>query len=183
MISKREAKAHPRSAKSIASYLSQVVPSEGDKVWIAQITQPIGWRQEFNVTDELTEEEVIERSKVLDRIKKFPPLQVKYEIVWYLLLIILFQFPHNVRPRTQLDALNGVYCSLKPLAEAKIDPNHPLNYLSQNCYVDGNFVKALHAMYSQFAIFTDFFDMKHNWQVISSLIIQNASAVSAKYKV
>lgn len=87
MISKREAKANPRSAKSIASYLSQVVPSEDDKVWIAQITQPIGWRQEFNATDDLTEEEIIERSKVLDRIKKFPPLKVTYESIWYLLVI------------------------------------------------------------------------------------------------
>lgn len=86
MISKREAKAHPHSAKSIASYLSQVTPSEDDKVWIAQIIQPIGWRQEFNVTADLTEEEIIERSKVLGRIKQFPALKVK-NITGILMLI------------------------------------------------------------------------------------------------
>lgn len=64
-----------------------------------------------------------------------------------------------------LDSLNGVYCSTKPLAEAKQDQNHPLHYVAQNAFVDGHFVKALHEMYSQFAIFTDFFDMQHNWQV------------------
>ena len=64
-----------------------------------------------------------------------------------------------------LDSLNGVYCSLKPIAEAKQDPSHPLHYLARQVILDGHFVKALHEMYMQFSIFTDFFDMKHNWQV------------------
>lgn len=67
-----------------------------------------------------------------------------------------------------LDSLNGVYCSMKPLAEAKQDPNHPLYYVAKNAFVNGHFVKALHEMYSQFAIFTDFFDMQHNWQVLKN---------------
>ena len=68
-----------------------------------------------------------------------------------------------------MQSLNGVLCSLKPIAEAKIDPTHPLHYLASQVHFDENFVKAMHAMYRQFSIFTDFFDMKHNWQVIPEL--------------
>ena len=76
MISKQEAKANPQSARSIGSYLNTARLSEDDKIWIARITQPKGWRPEFNETENLSADDLLERSIILERIKKFPPLKV-----------------------------------------------------------------------------------------------------------
>ena len=64
-----------------------------------------------------------------------------------------------------LDSMEGVFCSLKPMNEAKHDPSHPLHYLANLISIDENFVQAIHEMYKQFAVFTDFFDRQHTWQV------------------
>ena len=50
--------------------------------------------------------------------------------------------------------------------EAKHDPSHPLYYLANTISIDENFVQAIHEMYKQFALFTDFFDKQHTWQVM-----------------
>ena len=72
-----------------------------------------------------------------------------------------------------LESIQGVYCSLKPMNEAKNDPLHPLYHLSNSISVDPFFVQALHEMYTQFAVFTDFFDMKHTWHVSNPIVIRN----------
>lgn len=71
-----------------------------------------------------------------------------------------------------LESIQGVYCSLKPMNEARNDPLHPLYHLSNSISVDPYFVQALHEMYTQFAVFTDFFDMKHTWQVSNHIVIR-----------
>lgn len=75
-MSKQEARNHPQSARSIATYLNKVVLTEDDKEWIARIIQPKGWRAEFNDPDKLDEEGRLERSRILRQIKKFPALKV-----------------------------------------------------------------------------------------------------------
>ena len=77
MISKQEAKTNPQSARSIASYLNTARLTEDDKIWIAKITQPKGWRPEFNEPDKLSADDLLERSTILGRITKFPPLKVR----------------------------------------------------------------------------------------------------------
>ena len=71
-----------------------------------------------------------------------------------------------MRPRTILDSLNGVRCALRVINEAKIDATHVLHHLATQVTVDGNFVKAQHALHKQFRLFTNFFDQSHSWQVI-----------------
>ena len=88
MLSSTEANAHPQSARSIGTYLNQVTPSEDDKAWIAKITEPNGWRQEFNDPDSLEPDELIERSKILDRLKKFPPIKVFKVFDFHLIISI-----------------------------------------------------------------------------------------------
>jgi len=64
-----------------------------------------------------------------------------------------------------LHSLNGVSCALKIVKVAKLDVSHPLHYLASKVVVDENFVEALRQLNKQFAIFTDYFDGMHNWQV------------------
>lgn len=64
-----------------------------------------------------------------------------------------------------MKSLNGVACALQIVKSAKMDVGHPLNYLASQVVVDEFFVEALRQLNKQFAIFTDYFDQKHNWQV------------------
>ena len=84
----------------------------------------------------------------------------------------IVQHHFNIRPRTMLESIQGVYCSLKPMNEARNDSSHPLNHFANSISVDPYFVQALHEMYTQFAVFTDFFDMKHTWQVRTHIVIR-----------
>ena len=78
MISKEEARANPQYARSIASYLNGKELTDDDRTWIANITKPKGWRAEFNEIENLSAEEILERSQILNRIKKYPPLKVYF---------------------------------------------------------------------------------------------------------
>ena len=62
-------------------------------------------------------------------------------------------------------SLNGVACALTVVNAAKLDVGHPLNYLASKVVVDQHFVDTLRVLHEQFAIFVDYFDGKHNWQV------------------
>ena len=76
-----------------------------------------------------------------------------------------FKLPKNIRPRTIRTALIGVRCALKICEVAKHDATHDLHYLASQVVVDSNFVEAQYELHQQFALFIDFFDKAHNWQV------------------
>ena len=67
---------NPGAARSINSYLETIALTTDDKEYICKITSPIGWCAKFEGGEDLTDDEQIQKSKILNSITKFPTVEV-----------------------------------------------------------------------------------------------------------
>ena len=76
MMTTKEARKHPSSPRSIGAYLATKTLDSQDRELIASVTAPKGWIDKFENIENLNEEEMSIREKILSGIKKYPPLKV-----------------------------------------------------------------------------------------------------------
>ena len=79
MLTQKEMRKHPGSPRSIAAYLSQKKLTIEDRELIAEISQPEGWSANYVNYEDLTADELEARAQVLDKIKKYPPIKVRFK--------------------------------------------------------------------------------------------------------
>ena len=173
-LSKKMLQRNPGTARSINSFLESYVLTWEDREYICGIVKPIGWCAKFEQDVELTEEEQITKSKIVNSIKKYPTVKVNFELrLSQCAILISFQRHFDVRPRTFKDSFDSVMCAQRPLEMAKNDPSHELHYHARQICINQPFTSALHTMFSQYDVLIKFFDQKHTWQVFKLSLTHN----------
>ena len=84
MLNQTEMRKHPGSPRSIVAYLSEQKLTVEDRELIAEISQPEGWNDNYVNYEDLTADELEARAHVLDKIKKYPAIKVRFKKLFQL---------------------------------------------------------------------------------------------------
>ena len=137
------------TARSINEWIHTYQLTEDDKILVAKLTKPSGWKDKFeNETETLTSAERIQKTKILSKIIKLPK----------------FKESISIRPRTIEPNLLAILCLEPHFKEAKMNPDHPLNAHVKDMDINFKFVFAQHAVVSRIGSLINYFESSNNHQ-------------------
>ena len=141
-------KHHTNTAKSINSWLFSHELTEEDKINVAKYKQPKGWKDEFENSNQLSDEDKKTREKVLSKITEMPSFKKVFDI----------------RPRTIEPSLIALLC-LEPHWKAAIkDVTHPLHAHTISLSINFHFVHSQYSIVNRIGKLIDYFESNKTYQ-------------------